>query len=158
MGKKLIVLVFLLTLIVPISVLGIDIALSIASFDLSKFNATVGTPSVSLSEDNTSINYSVNLTLTTPKLGFIPKTIILNLNFYEGDTLIGQSFTKSITLGTNLTEIISGTISIEEVYQILITEGESVTFTVKGVLKIAILGITVPGIEYDIPDHSFTVP
>jgi len=158
MGKKLIILIVFLIIIIPIGILGADIALSISSFDPSKIAVSADMPSVSLTDDNSSINYAVNITLSTPQLGFLPKAIIINLKVYEGTNVIGDPLTTTITLGGNHTEAITGVITLAEIYEQMISGGQSLTLKVKGLVKFAIFGFTIPGIEFPIPDQSFTVP
>jgi hypothetical protein len=162
MGKKgVIVLVISLiitsAIVIPIAVIGYDIYMSISSFDPADVEVDVGNPTFEFSADNRTISYSVNVTITTPSLGFIPKSLTLNLQMYDADdNPIGDPLNSEFPIGSTKTETLSGDIALtDEMFQEIILGG-SITLTIKGTVGVNYLGFEI--VNLDLPPQTITIP
>lgn len=149
----------ILAILIPVGIFGADIALSVSSFSPGDISVSVGTPTVTLASDNSSIDYSVAVTLTTPKLGFLPKSAILTVQFYEGTTTIGNPLVSEFTLGTTVTKTVSGTITLTSSQITTLSSGGSIILTIKGSAEVKTFSvIPIPGLSGDLPDQTLTIP
>lgn len=161
MMKKIALIIIFIFIILPLILLiiiGADAYLTISNFSPSKVSLQVGTPQVSLSSDNTSLTFSTKVNLTTPQAGFIPKgaNIVLTL-WYNGTTQLGQPIKFTLQLGKTVSETINQTISLPSQLTSSVSQGKTVSITVKTQAHILVFGITIP-YDFKVPDQTFNIP
>ena len=69
-------------------VIGVDIYMSYKDVEANYDQFTVGAPTFDISSDNTTI--TVTATVGTPKLGYIPKSIRLDIQLLKGGSNYGD--------------------------------------------------------------------
>ena len=162
MGKKgviifIIGIIITAAIVIPIAVFGYDIYLSISSFDPADVDVSVGDPSFEFNEDYRTVSYSVNATITTPSLGYIPKSITVNLSMYDADdNPIGDPLSSEFPIGTTTTETLTGEITLTEEMALDIILGGSITLTIKGTVGVIYLGIEI--VNLDLPTQTIVIP
>ena len=92
-------LVFFLLILAGGAVIGIDVYLSYKTFTDNPGAFSYSTPSMVLATDNTSVE--VSTVVTTPKLGYIPKSANLNITIMNGTVLFGTPIEVDLKLGTS---------------------------------------------------------
>ena len=95
-GLKIFLVIFFIVLAVG-GVIGVDIYLSYKDVTENIGDFTVGTPTFDVSSDNTTI--TVTTTVGTPKLGFIPKSVRLDIQLKKGGSNYGDLQQVTIKLG-----------------------------------------------------------
>ncbi len=152
-----IVVIVAAVIIIPIAIIGADIAISLTSFNPDDIDVEVSKPTFEFSQDNKTIFYAVNITLTTPSLGFIPKSLTLNLGMYDAeDNPIGDPITSEFPIGETKTETLSGEIELNDELIQEIALGASISLTIKGTVGVIYLGFEI--IDLDLPPEIIEIP
>ncbi len=99
-GAKVFLVIFLLILAGG-AVIGIDIGLSVKSFNDNPGAFSYSPPVITLAPDNSSVE--VSTTVSTPKLGYIPKSARLDIVIMNGSLVFGDPLEATVKLGTNQT-------------------------------------------------------
>lgn len=160
MKKIALILIFIFVILplILLIIIGADAYLTISNFSPSKVSLQVGTPQVSLSSDNTSITFSTNINMTTPTAGFIPKGVDVSLTlWYNGSTQLGQPIHFTMQLGKTVTEKINDTIPLGSQLTTSVSQGKTVSITVKTQAHILVFGLTIP-YDFKVPDQTFNIP
>lgn len=160
MAKKIALILIFVFIILPIIIIGIigaDVYLTLTSFSPSKVSLNVTTPEVGLASDNSSIWFSMNVTLKTPPAGFIPKTVTARISLNYNGTQLGNSIVLSFSLGKTVTHAINQTFPLDSSIVSSLSQGKPVNFTVKTSATLSIFGITIP-YKFKVPDETFSIP
>ncbi|MEE9410020.1 MAG: hypothetical protein V3V41_03760, partial [Candidatus Heimdallarchaeota archaeon] len=97
-GLKVFLIIFGL-IIVAGAVIGIDIYLSYRDVQAKLGEFSVGTASFVLANNNESV--TISTTVTTPKLGYMPKSLRLDITIMKGGSQYGAIQQITIKLGTS---------------------------------------------------------
>lgn len=95
-GTKVFLVIFVL-IIAGAAVIGIDVYLSWKTYQDNPGAFSYSTPTLTLAPDNSTV--SVNTTITTPKLGYIPKSARIDVVIMNGTTQFGDTIQITIKLG-----------------------------------------------------------
>ena len=159
--KKLIFLTIIFVFVIlPILVVGAviaDVYLTVTGFDVNQVEVNVATPTVSLSPDNTTLNFSTNVSVFIPQAGFIPKAVTISFQLFQNTTALGDPSTITIALGEKVNNEINQSITLSQDMADTITNGSSIEITLKSSAIIAIFGFEIP-YEIAIPDQTFSIP
>ena len=118
----------------------------------------VSTPVVSLAPDNKTIMFSTQINLTTPNGGFIPKSVSATVKlFYNGKTQLGNPIHLNFELGKTIIKSISENITLTSDLTNSLSQGNSISITVKTSASIGVFGITIP-YSFKVPDQTFNLP
>ncbi|MFX0064113.1 MAG: hypothetical protein ACFFC7_18230 [Candidatus Hermodarchaeota archaeon] len=141
-----------LAIVVPVGIIAADLIISDNSYNPADVSASVNPNVVILASDNSTFDFNLNFTLDTPVLGFLPKTILVTAQFYEQGTniAVGNPFSSEVPLGKPVTIPVSGTVTLTPAQKQTISTGGSITFDLKGTVRIKVLGVTIPRVSYDI--------
>ena len=138
--------------------IGADAYLTISNFSPSKVSLQVGTPVVSLSSDNTTLNFSTQINITTPQAGFIPKAVHVAIAlYYNGTTKLGNPINFDLKLGTTQSKTITDSIPLTQELTNAVSQGKSISIVIKTSATISVFGITIP-YDFKVPDKTFTIP
>ncbi|MHA1260241.1 MAG: hypothetical protein ACTSRO_11475, partial [Candidatus Heimdallarchaeaceae archaeon] len=111
MGKGLtIFLVIFFLLLAAGGVVGGDVYMSYKDMQTKSGDFSTGTPNFTLADNNESV--TISTTITTPKLGYIPKSIRLDLVIKKGGVDYGSPQQVTIKLGSS--QEVSFTITFEQ--------------------------------------------
>ena len=161
MMKKIALIVIFVFIILPLILLiiiGADAYLTISNFSPSKVSLDVSTPTVSLSNDNKTVMFSTMINLTTPKAGFIPKSASATVTLYYNKTIkLGDPIHLTLELGKTVTQPINENITLTSDITNSLSQGRSVSVTIKTSASIAVFGITIP-YNFKVPDQTFSLP
>ena len=150
--------VFIILPIILLLIIGADAYLTISNFSADKVSLDVSKPVVSLSSDNKTIIFSTQLNLTTPNGGFIPKSVSATVKlFYNGQTQLGKPIHLTLELGKTITKTITENITLTPELTNSLSQGNSVSITVKTSASIGVFGITIP-YTFKVPDQTFNLP
>ncbi|MHA1224711.1 MAG: hypothetical protein ACTSP3_15920 [Candidatus Heimdallarchaeaceae archaeon] len=100
---------------------------------------STGTPNFTLADNNESV--TISTTITTPKLGYIPKSIRLDLVIKKGGVDYGSPQQVTIKLGSS--QEVSFTITFEQADITTISGGGTVSVTVEVTATPIYLGIPI---------------
>jgi hypothetical protein len=160
MKKVLLILIFIFIIlpIILLAIVGVDVYLTVSNFSPEKVSLDVSEPVAGLSADNKTLNFMVNINLTTPQAGFIPKSLTLTVTlFYNTTTQIGEPFVVNLELGTTSFSSINQSILLSQSLTDSLAQGDSVSVTVKSLASIGVFGITIP-YSFNVPDQTFNLP
>lgn len=160
MFKQIFLLLIFIFVILPIILFGVviaDVYLTVSGFDINQVQIDIGTPSVSLSSDNTSLDFSTTVNVTLPKAGFIPKGVSITFQLFQNTTALGDPSTITIELGNSVSNVINQSIALTQDMTDSITAGGSISIILKSSAKMEVFGYPIP---YDIaiPDQTFQIP
>lgn len=131
--------------------------MSITSFNPDDIDIEVGNPTYQFSDDYRTVTYSVNVTIITPTLGYIPKSITINLQIYDADgNPVSDPLLKEFPVGSTTTETLSGEITLTDALVRTIIGGGSITLALRGTIGVKYLGVEI--LSFDIPEQSIVVP
>lgn len=140
MGKGLtIFLVIFFLLLAAGGVVGGDVYMSYKDMQTKSGDFSTGTPNFTLADNNESV--TISTTITTPKLGYIPKSIRLDLVIKKGGVDYGSPQQVTIKLGSS--QEVSFTITFEQADITTISGGGTVTVTVEVTATPIYLGIPI---------------
>jgi len=120
-------LIILLLIFSAVVVVGVDIYLSYRHFEERAGDFDLGSFSDIVASDNQSV--VITGVITTPKLGYIPKSVRLDIIVKLGGTEYGDPLTLTINLGESQDLNIEFEFETDEIDDI--TNGLTVTFTVE---------------------------
>ncbi len=143
MGVMKVILVVAIVVLIPVVIIGADVGLSVSS--ISSDSVSIDNLSVSLGNDNKTVTFSADVSIAAA--GFIPKSVVLNLVVKEGSTTITEE-TVEIPIGASTNIQVEFSLTNDQVNTI--RSGGSVTITVSGTVQVKYLGITVPGLGFDL--------
>jgi hypothetical protein len=101
-GAKVFLVIFLL-IIAGGAVIGIDVGLSVKTFNDNPGAFSYSPPVITLATDNTSVE--VSTTVSTPSLGYIPKSARIDVVIMNGSLVFGDPLEATVKLGTNQTVV-----------------------------------------------------
>jgi hypothetical protein len=130
-------LIILLLLISVVVVIGVDVYLSYRHFEQRAGDFDLGSFSDTVASDNQSVD--ITGVLTTPKLGYIPKSVRLDITVKEGGAVYGNPLTLTIKLGEAQDLNFEFNLETDEISAIEL--GFTVTFTVEVTATPIYLGI-----------------
>jgi len=140
MGKGLtIFLVIFFLLLAAGGVVGGDVYMSYKDMQTKSGDFSTGTPNFTLADNNESV--TISTTITTPKLGYIPKSIRLDLVIKKGGVDYGSPQQVTIKLGSS--QEVSFTITFEQADITTISGGGTITVTVEVTATPIYLGIPI---------------
>ena len=135
-GTKVFLVIFLL-IIIAVVIIGVDVYLSYKGFEEKSSEFTIDTPSFVVASNNESA--IITTTLSTPKLGYIPKSVRLDITVLKGGSAYGDPQQVTIKLGT--TQDLEFELAFESADVTTITSGGVVVFTVEVLATPIYIGI-----------------
>lgn len=157
MGIKLVLLVVALLIITPLVVVGVDLGLTATSVDADSVDVATSDVTSVLSNNNQTLDVSVDVTIETPPAGFLPKSILINLQLYDsGGNKVGAVVSAEFDLGSAVTKTITHSVELDAALVQSLSSGDSLTFEVRGTAGVALVGISLP-VEFDVPTKTFQV-
>ncbi|MHA1827192.1 MAG: hypothetical protein ACTSX6_00945 [Candidatus Heimdallarchaeaceae archaeon] len=140
MGKGLTIFLVIFFLLLAVGgVVGGDVYMSYKNMQTKSGDFSTGTPNFTLADNNESV--TISTTITTPKLGYIPKSIRLDLVIKKGGVDYGSPQQVTIKLGSS--QEVSFTITFEQADITTISGGGTVTVTVEVTATPIYLGIPI---------------
>ncbi|MHA1667457.1 MAG: hypothetical protein ACTSUR_02270 [Candidatus Heimdallarchaeaceae archaeon] len=140
MGKGLTIFLVIFFLLLAVGgVVGGDVYMSYKDMQTKSGDFSTGTPNFTLADNNESV--TISTTITTPKLGYIPKSIRLDLVIKKGGVDYGSPQQVTIKLGSS--QEVSFTITFEQADITTISGGGTVTVTVEVTATPIYLGIPI---------------
>lgn len=162
--KKIVLFLIFIFIILPIILIGIigaDVYLTVTNFSADKVSVDISQPTVSLSSDNTTLSFAISINLTTPQAGFIPKGALATIKLFytngSATTQIGDPLQLNLELGTTSSNNINQSILLTPELTQSLSQGQSITVTVKTGVEIQIFGVTIP-YTINVPDQNFNLP
>lgn len=153
MGKKLTTFLIILFLLLAVAgVIGVDVYLSYKTINENADQFTVSSPLFEVGADNKTID--VTAEITTPKLGFLPKSVKLNITILNGSEILNV-FEKEIKFG--ITSDLNFTLIFDDQVAEKIALGQTITLTVRIVATPVFLGITLKFIALDLDDQVINI-
>jgi hypothetical protein len=122
---KVFLIIFLL-IVAAVIVIGVDIYLSYKDFETKSSEFVVGSPAFLIADNNESATITVNL--ATPSLGYIPKSVRLDITVSKGGSAYGDPQQITIKLGES--QDLEFVLVFESAEITAISSGSLVTFTV----------------------------
>lgn len=119
-------LIILLLIVAGVIVIGVDVYLSYKDFETKSSEFVIGTPAFVIADNNESATITVNL--ATPALGYIPKSVRLDLTVSKGGSVYGEPQQVTIKLGE--TQDLEFVLLFEAAEITEVSSGGLVTFTV----------------------------
>ena len=155
MGKGLTAfLIIFFILLAAGGVIGVDIYMSYTDVTEKAGEFTVGTPTFDISSDNTTI--TVTTTVGTPKLGYIPKSIRLDIQLVKGGSDYGDLQQVTITLGESAP--VEFIFELESADATTIGTGGSITITIEITAVPVYIGIPLTFIAQELPSQDIIIP
>jgi hypothetical protein len=124
-STKVILIIFLL-LISAVVIIGVDVYLSYRHFEERSGDFDLGSINDVVADNNESV--LVTAVLTTPKLGYIPKSVRLDITVRQGGDIYGDPMQFTIKLGESQNLEFNFTLEADEILDI--ANGFAVVFTV----------------------------
>ncbi|MCG3220406.1 MAG: hypothetical protein H7641_03415 [Candidatus Heimdallarchaeota archaeon] len=90
-------LVFFLLIIAAVIVIGVDVYLSYKDFEAKSSEFVIGTPAFDIASNNESA--TITSSLSTPSLGYMPKSVRLDITVKKGGSVYGDPQQVTIKLG-----------------------------------------------------------
>ncbi|NPD89540.1 MAG: hypothetical protein HGN29_12545 [Asgard group archaeon] len=90
-------LIFFLLIIAAVIVIGVDVYISYKDFEAKSSEFVIGTPAFDVANNNESA--TITTTLSTPKLGYFPKSVRLDITVKKGGSVYGDPQQITIKLG-----------------------------------------------------------
>ncbi len=135
-------------------VIGVDIYMSYKDVEANFDQFTIGTPAFDISSDNTTI--TVTVTVGTPKLGYIPKSIRLDIQLLKGGSNYGDLQQTTIKLGESAPVEIVFILTSADVSDI--GSGNSIIITIEVSAVPIYFGIPLSFLAQDLPPTDITIP
>ena len=158
--KKIFIVVIIVAIlvVVPIAIIGTDVALSIANFNPDDIDIQTSDPSYTINSDYKSATFSIDVILTTPQMGFIPKSVLVTFQILDSNgNLLSDPVSTEFPLGTFKTETITGVITLTDEYAQILQGGGKITLTLTGTVGIKYFRISIP-YTYELPQNTITMP
>ena len=95
-GTKVFLVIFLL-IIAGVIVIGVDVYISYKDFEAKSSEFVIGTPAFDIANNNESA--TITTTISTPKLGYFPKSVRLDITVKKGGSVYGDPQQITIKLG-----------------------------------------------------------
>ncbi len=155
MGKG--IAIFLSILFVVLAggaIIGVDVYLSYKAFNENPDAFDVVDMTYVLASNNESA--VVSATLVTPKLGYMPKSVRLDIIIKKGSVEYGDPIQVTVPLGSNQT--IEFTVIIETADAIIIAGGGTISFTVEALATPIYIGIPLNFLAMEIPPIAIDIP
>ena len=95
-GTKVFLVIFLL-IIAGVIVIGVDVYISYKNFEAKSSEFVIGTPVFDIANNNESA--TITTTISTPKLGYFPKSVRLDITVKKGGSVYGDPQQITIKLG-----------------------------------------------------------
>ncbi len=153
MGKKLTTFLIIFFLLLAVAgVIGVDVYLSYKTINENADQFTVSAPLFDVGADNKTID--VTTEITTPKLGFLPKSVKLNITILNGTEILNE-FEKEIKFG--ITSELNFTLIFDDQVAEKIALGQTITLTIRIVATPVFLGITLKFIALDLDDQVINI-
>ncbi|MFX1513934.1 MAG: hypothetical protein ACFFCQ_15225 [Promethearchaeota archaeon] len=153
MGKKLIIFVISLVILLPIIVISADLAMTATSVTADDID--VGNPVILMNTANTEATVSVLIEF--PSVGLLPKGVKINMEMVNRDD---QSITKVPEVEANFgeSETITVTFEVNAAWTnyLLISNGTGIVVDVTGTAKPTIIGIRLP-ISIELPKTTANI-
>ena len=134
-------------------VIGADVYLSIKDFEDKTGEFDIGTINFDVGSDNKTI--TVSTTITTPKLGYLPKAIKLDIVFKKSGSPYGDPISQTIKLGQ--TQPIEFVLVLTDTDKTTIETGGAITISVEGTATLIYIGIPIKAASYDLPAESINI-
>ena len=160
MKKQIFLVLIFIFIILPIILFGIVLAdayLTVTGFDVNQVSVNMSTPTVSLSPDNTSLEFTTQLTITLPQAGFIPKGVSIYLQLTQGGNKLGDPSKVTISLGETTVNNITQSVPLNQDVTDSLNANTSVEVTLKSSAKISYFGFEIP-YAIDFQDQNFSIP
>ncbi|MBY9000535.1 MAG: hypothetical protein KGD64_06445 [Candidatus Heimdallarchaeota archaeon] len=155
MGKKLTAfLIIFFVILAAGGVIGVDIYMSYQDVQENIDQFTVGAPTFDISSDNTTI--TVTATVGTPKLGYIPKSIRLDIQLKKGGTEYGDIQQITIKLGESAPVEFVFVLTTDDVNNI--GSGGTITITIEISAIPVYFGIPLTFLTQDLPPQDILIP
>ena len=135
-------------------VIGVDIYMSYQDVQEKIGEFTVSAPTYDISSDNTTI--TVIATVGTPKLGYIPKSIRLDIQLLKGGTNYGDLQQLTLKLGESAPVEFVFVLTSADV--ITIGSGGTITITIEITAIPIYIGIPLSFIAQDLPPQDIIIP
>ncbi len=149
--------VFLIILGLIISgavVIGVDVYLSYKDVEAKMGEFTVSGTTFDLADNNESVDIST--TVSTPKLGYIPKSIRLDITLMKGGSQYGDNQTVTIKLGES--QVVGFTVVITSADITTISTGGSIVVSMNVIATPIYIGIPLNFIAQDLGSTDITIP
>ncbi len=154
MGKGLTAFLIILFIVLAAGgVIGADVYLSIKDFEEKAGELDIGTINFDVGSDNKTITISTSV--TTPKLGYLPKAIKLDIVFKKSGTPYGDPISLKIKLGQ--TQPIEFVLVLTDADKTTIETGGTITITVEGTATLIYIGIPINAASYDLPAETINI-
>ncbi len=155
MGKGLTAFLIIFFIILAVGgVIGVDIYMSYKDVETNFDQFTVSAPTFDISTDNTTI--TVTATVGTPKLGYIPKSIRLDIQLKKSGTNYGDLQQTTIKLGESAPVVFVFVLTTDDVT--LISSGGSITISIEISAVPIYFGIPLSFIAQDLPPQDIIIP
>jgi len=154
MGKGLTAFLIILFIVLAAGgVIGSDVYLSIKDFEEKAGELDIGTINYDVGSDNKTI--AISTTVTTPKLGYLPKAIKLDIVFKKGGSPYGDPISQNIKLGQ--AQLIEFVLILIDTDKTIIETGGIVTVTIEATATLIYIGIPINAASYDIPAETINI-
>ncbi|MHA1464102.1 MAG: hypothetical protein ACTSVO_04060 [Candidatus Heimdallarchaeaceae archaeon] len=155
MGKGLTAFLIIFFVILAVGgVIGVDIYMSYQDVQEKIGEFTVSAPTYDISSDNTTI--TVAATVGTPKLGYIPKSIRLDIQLLKGGTNYGDLQQVTVKLGESAPVEFVFVLTSADVSTI--GSGGTITITIEITAIPIYIGIPLSFIAQDLPPQDIIIP
>ncbi|MHA1345774.1 MAG: hypothetical protein ACTSO3_05225 [Candidatus Heimdallarchaeaceae archaeon] len=155
MGKGLTAFLIIFFVILAVGgVIGVDIYMSYQDVQEKIGEFTVSAPTYDISSDNTTI--TVAATVGTPKLGYIPKSIRLDIQLLKGGTNYGDLQQVTVKLGESAPIEFVFVLTSADVSTI--GSGGTITITIEITAIPIYIGIPLSFIAQDLPPQDIIIP
>ncbi len=154
MGKGLTAFLIILFIVIAAGgVIGADVYLSLKDFEDKAGELDIGTINFDIGSDNKTI--TISTTVTTPKLGYLPKAIKLDIVFKKGGSPYGDPISQKIKLGQ--TQPIEFVLVLTDPDKTTIETGGTITISVEGTATLIYIGIPINAASYDLPAETINI-
>ncbi len=152
-GTKVFLVIFLLILAGGV-VIGVDVYLSWKTFNDNPGAFSYSTPVFALAPDNSSVD--VTTTITTPTLGYIPKSARIDIIIMNGTEVFGDPLQVTVKLGTS--QVINFTVIFEMDIIVYITDGNSIALIAEISATPIYIGIPLNFLMQELGDIPINLP
>jgi len=152
-GTKVFLVIFVLIL-AGAAVIGIDVYLSYKAFQDNPGAFSMTTPTIVLASDNSSVD--VTATITTPKLGYMPKSARIDIILMNGTEVFGDPLQVTVKLGTS--QEVNFTIVFEIDIIAYITDGNSIALVAELTATPIYIGIPLNFLQQELDDILINLP
>ena len=135
------------------AVIGVDVYLSYRNYTENSDSFDITNITYDLAPSNESA--VVSAVITSPKLGYIPKSVRLDIVLKKGGTQYGDPQQITITLGTNQT--VEFTLTFEVADIAIITGGGTISLTIEATATPIYIGIPLNFLKMDVPPISLEI-